>query len=114
VLALVLAGSAGTALSDQGTSGRAAPARPAPSAVLAGADADPAAIAAAARELTRPGRPAPEIVRAGGSLEAQAESAALAAGGYDSVVGVGPQARGAIAQARAAEIGDGTRWRPVP
>ncbi|HEY4099071.1 MAG TPA: hypothetical protein VGM33_26325 [Baekduia sp.] len=75
-------------------------------AVLAGPDAPNAAVARAAGSV----RGAAEIRRVGGSLEAQATAAGLAGEGYAAVIGVGAQARAAVAQAAAGEVGDGTRW----
>jgi hypothetical protein len=43
-------------------------------------------------------------------MEAQATAAALAGEGYDTVIGVGAQARAAIGQADAGEVGDGTTF----
>jgi hypothetical protein len=37
-------------------------------------------------------------------------SAALAGEGYSTVVGIGAQARAAVAQAEAGEVGADTRW----
>jgi hypothetical protein len=53
------------------------------------------------------------VVRAGGPLEAQAQATALAASGYDVVVGVGDAGRAAVGQAESANVGDGTRWVEV-
>ena len=101
LVAIVLAGCAGTAAS-QSLPGAAAP--PHRVAVLAGPDASPAALARA----TAGGAGA--VRRVGGALEAQATAAALPAEGYDAVIAVGAQARAAIAQAQAGEVGGGTRW----
>ncbi|HET6509601.1 MAG TPA: hypothetical protein VFG42_22580 [Baekduia sp.] len=109
LLALVVAGCAGTAASRDRTT---APA-PARTAVLAGADATPAAVDAA----TGPsgGATATAVVtvrRASGALDAQAQATRLAAEGYDTIVGVGAEARAAVSQAAAAEVGDAdTVWR---
>jgi hypothetical protein len=103
LLALVLAGCAGAAASQQPLD------RPAPqrTAVLAGADAPPSAVAAATRRAA-----GPVVVRhADGTFDAQAQATRLAAEGYDTIVGVGAQARAAVAQAAAGEVGDGTRWQ---
>jgi len=103
LLTLVLAGcaTAGAAQQDPGAHGAAAPRV----AVLAGSDASGAEIAAAT------GRPGADVRRAGGAFEAQAEAARLAAEGYDTVIGVGAQARAAVAQADGGEVGAGTRWQ---
>ena len=103
LIAALLAGCAGTASSRESGARRAGPPRVA---VLAGDDATATAIADATSGATPR-----EVRRVGGLLEAQAQAAALAAEGYDVVIGVGPQARGAIAQTQAAEVGAGTRWR---
>ena len=102
LVAGLLAGGAGTAVSRERPATAPTPARVA---VLAGADASPTAVADAAGGATPR-----EVRRVGGLLEAQAQAAALAAEGYDLVIGVGPQARSAIGQAEAAEVGAGTRW----
>jgi hypothetical protein len=99
--AALVAGCAGTAVSREPS--RAGP--PAPRvAVVAGADASATAIADAVQH-------AATVRRVGGLPEAQAQAAALAAEGYDVVVGLGAQARAAVNQAAAAEVGAGTRWR---
>jgi hypothetical protein len=103
LLALVLAGCAGTALSQD----RLAPAGPARVAILAGTDA-PASAIAAASDGAGDGA---VLRRAAGGLAAQAEATRLAAEGYDTVIGVGAQARAAVGQADAGEVGDGTRWQ---
>jgi hypothetical protein len=103
LLALVLAGGAGAVASSQerdaSTSQRTA--------VLAGADAPPAAVAAASHRATGTAT----IRRADGALDAQAQATRLAAEGYDTVIGVGAQARAAVTQAAAGEVGDGTGWQ---
>lgn len=100
LVVLVLAGCAGAAAS-QAPTGAQAPSR---TAVLAGADAPSAAVSAAARGAV--------VVRhADGSLDAQAQATRLAAEGFDTIIGVGAQARAAVTQAAAGEVGDGTRWR---
>jgi hypothetical protein len=109
-LALVVAGCATTA-SGEPRSSAPAPARPA---LLAGSDVSATAVAQAARRLGVPGGPAVEIRRVGGLYEAQAQAAALAAEGYSVVTGLGGQARAAVGEAQAAEVGDGTRWRRLP
>jgi hypothetical protein len=105
LLALVLAAGAGTAMSqdrpDQATAPRVA--------VLAGADASAADVARAAAGA---GRDA-ELRRANGTFEAQAQATRLAAEGYDTVIGVGAQARAAVTQADAGEVGAGTHWQPA-
>jgi len=103
LLALVLAGCAGAAAS-QAPAGAGAPSR---TAVLAGADAPGAAVSAAAAR----GGDAVVVRHADGTLDAQAQATRLAAEGFDTIVGVGAQARAAVAQAAAGEVGDGTRWR---
>lgn len=104
LVALVLAGCAGTAASQD----RATAPTSSRTAVLAGADAAPAAIDAAAE---RPGA-AVTIRRASGSLDAQAQATRLAAEGYDTIVAVGPEARAAVTQAAGAEVGDAdTTWQ---
>src|SRR4051794_16149479 len=103
VLALVLAASAGTAMSQDNADPRAATPRVA---VLAGADVSAGALAAAA---TSAGDGA-DVRRATSAFEAQAQATRLAAEGYDTVIGVGAQARAAVLQADAGEVGSGTRW----
>jgi hypothetical protein len=102
LLAVVLAGCAGTAASQDRAAAPAAPRV----AILAGADAPDASMVRAARSADV----APEIRRVDGPQEAQAAAAALAGEGYDTVVAVGAQARAAVAQAAAGEVGDGTHW----
>jgi hypothetical protein len=105
LLTLVLAGSATAVAASQSTApGSASAPRVA---VLAGSDASTADIAAATH-----GAPV-ELRRAGGSFAAQAEATRLAAEGYDTVIGVGAQARAAVSQADAGEVGAGTRWEPA-
>jgi hypothetical protein len=99
LLAVVLAGCAGTAASQERT---AAPPTPRV-AILAGPDAR-------AGDLAQATDGAADVRRVGGSLEAQAVATALAGEGYSTVIGVGAQARAAVAQAEAGEVGDGTRW----
>ncbi|HWH93589.1 MAG TPA: hypothetical protein VNT03_06990 [Baekduia sp.] len=105
LLALVLAGCAGTAASQD----RAAEITAPRVAVLAGADASAADVAAA---TTGAGAGA-VLRRAAGTFEAQAQAARLAAEGYDTVIGVGAQARAAVNQADAGEVGAGTHWQPA-
>jgi 6,7-dimethyl-8-ribityllumazine synthase len=76
-------------------------------AVLAGPDARADDVTRATSTTAGP----VEVRRVGGALEAQAAAAALAAEDYDTVIGAGAQARAAVAQAEAGELGDGTRWR---
>jgi hypothetical protein len=103
LLTLVLAGCATAGAATQSsTSATAASERVA---VLAGPDAAPSAIAAATT------RPDAIVSRTAGPLETQAQATRLAAEGYDTVIGVGAQARAAVAQAAAGEVGAGTRWR---
>jgi hypothetical protein len=102
LLAVVLAGCAGAAASSQERVDASAAQR---TAILAGGDATPSAITAASHG-------APVTVRhANGTLDAQAQATRLAAEGYDTVIGVGPQARAAVAQAAAGEVGNGTDWQ---
>jgi hypothetical protein len=103
LLALVLAGCAGAAAS-QGPVGPAAPQR---TAILAGADAPASAVTAASRRTAG----SVTVRHAGGTLDAQAQATRLAAEGYGTVVGVGAQARAAVTQAAAGEVGAGTRWQ---
>jgi hypothetical protein len=98
LVALVLAGCAGTAASQD----RAIDPTPARTAVLAGADA---AIGAAAGATAT-------VRHASGTLDAQAQATRLAAEGYDTIVAVGAEARAAVAQAAGGEVGDAdTTWR---
>jgi hypothetical protein len=103
LLALVLAGCAGAAASQP----RADVPAPQRTAVLAGADAPASAVNAASQ------RAAGTVIvrRADGTFDAQAQATRLAAEGYDTVVGVGAEARAAVAQAAAGEVGGGTRWQ---
>jgi hypothetical protein len=104
LVALVLAGCAGTAVSQD----RAAAPSPARTAILAGSDAPAAAITTAAAAAG----PTAEIRHASGPLDTQALATRLAAEGYDTIVGVGADARAAIAQAASAEVGDARiTWR---
>ncbi len=105
LVALVLAGGAGAAASQE-PNGTSAPQR---TAVLAGADAPASAVATASRRATG----SVTLRRADGTFDAQAQAARLAAEGYDTVIGVGPQARAAVAQAAAGEVGSGTDWQTV-
>jgi hypothetical protein len=103
LVALVLAGCAGAAASQE-SAGSATPQR---TAVLAGPDASRAALTQATR-----GAVGPVVVRhADGTLDAQAQATRLAAEGIETIVGVGAQARAAVTQAAAGEVGDGTRWQ---
>jgi hypothetical protein len=104
LIALILAGCAGTAESRD----RAAAPAPARTAILADAGTSPTAIAAATTA------PAPAIRRASGPLDAQALAVRLAAEGYDTIVAIGPDARAAISQAAAAEVGPDIAWRTAP
>ena len=105
LLAVVLAGCAGAAASAS----RSASTPPAPprTAVLAGADAPPAAVTAASQRAGRHRHRPPRR----GTFDAQAQATRLAAEGYDTVIGVGAQARAAVTQAAAGEVGDGTDWQ---
>jgi hypothetical protein len=105
LLAVVLAGCAGTAMSQDRPAQTATPRV----AVLAGEDASAADVATAAAGA---GRDA-ELRRANGTFEAQAQATRLAAEGYDTVIGVGAQARAAVTQADAGEVGAGTHWQPA-
>jgi hypothetical protein len=102
LLAVVLAGCAGAAASQEPVSASA----PQRTAVLAGADAPPSAVAAASRHAAG----TVTVRHADGTFDAQAQATRLAAEGYDIVVGVGAQARAAVAQADAGEVGNGTSW----
>jgi hypothetical protein len=103
LVALVLTGCAGAAASQQhvDVSG------PQRTAVLAGADAPSSAVTAAAQRAEG----TVIVRRADGTFDAQAQATRLAAEGYDTVVGVGAQARAAVTQAAAGEVGDGTSWQ---
>jgi hypothetical protein len=105
LLALVLAGCAGAAASSQEPVDASAPQR---TAVLAGSDAPSAAVTSASQRAG-----ALTVRQADGTLDAQAQATRLAAEGYDTVIGVGAQARAAVAQAAAGEVGDGTTWQTV-
>jgi hypothetical protein len=101
VVAALLAGCAGTAVSQD----RADAPTPPRTAVLAGADAPSTAIATAAG-------PTATIRRTSGPLDAQAQATRLAAEGYDTIVAVGAEARAAVAQAAGGEVGaPDTVWR---
>jgi hypothetical protein len=103
VAALLLAGGATAAVAatqDQATGSRQAP----KVAVLAGSDTSTSQIGAIAPLHAA-------VVRAGGTFEAQAQAARLAAQGYDTVIAIGAQARAAIAQAQAGEVGARTHWQ---
>jgi hypothetical protein len=102
LLAMVLAGCAGTAASQE----RAVLPTTPRVAVLAGPDARASDVTHAAGSTAGP----VEVRRVGGALEAQAVAAALAGEGYDTVVAAGAQARAAVAQAEAGEVGVGMRW----
>jgi hypothetical protein len=73
-------------------------------AVLAGSDASASQVGAIAPMHAA-------VVTTGGGLETQAQAAKLAAEGYDTVIAVGAQARAAIAQAQAGEVGAATHWQ---
>jgi hypothetical protein len=103
LLALVLAGCAGAAAFQP----RADVSAPQRTAVLAAADALPPAIAAASRHAAG----TVIVRRADGTFDAEAQATRLAAEGYDTVVGVGAEARAAVTQAAAGEVGDGTHWQ---
>jgi hypothetical protein len=103
LLAGVLAGCAGTAASQDRAGAPVAPRV----AILAGPDAPDAAMVRTTRTASGA---LPDVRRVDSTLEAQAAAAALAGEGYDTVVAVGAQARAAVAQAAAGEVGDGTSW----
>ncbi|WCB96447.1 hypothetical protein DSM104299_05206 [Baekduia alba] len=104
LLTLALAGCATAGAAQQGDDAEGSAGAPR-IAVLAGSDASSADIAAATH-----GR-AVVVRRASGTFEAQAQATRLAAEGYDTVIGVGAQARAAVSQADAGEVGAGTRWQ---
>jgi outer membrane murein-binding lipoprotein Lpp len=108
LLVVILAGCAGTAISDE--SSTPSPITTTRAAVLATADATTAQVAAAARHAREAGARRVVVRRTGGLYEAQAQAAALGAEGYDEVIAVGAQARTAVGQAASSELGDGTRW----
>jgi len=68
---------------------------------------------AAARDAA--GAPGAEVTvrRAGGPMDAQAQAAALAAGDFAAIAGVGDAGRAAIGQAQSAAIGADIHWVPV-
>jgi hypothetical protein len=103
LLAVALAGCAGAAASQEHVEA-AAPQR---TAVLAGSDAPAAAVTVASQRAAG----AVTVRRADGAFDAQAQAARLAAEGYDTVIGVGAQARAAVTQAAADEVGDDTAWQ---
>jgi hypothetical protein len=103
LVAVLLAGCAGAAASQEPVNTSA----PQHTAVLAGADAPAAAVAAASRHADG----TVTVRRADGTFDAQAQATRLAAEGYDTVVGVGAQARAAVTQAAAGEVGNGTDWQ---
>ena len=90
-------------MSDSGTSGPGTPR----TAILASTDASSSALASAASA-----HHASTIRHTSGSLDTQAAATRLAAEGYDTIIGIGAEARAAVAQADAGEVGkDGTSWR---
>jgi hypothetical protein len=103
--ALLLAGCAGTAASQESTRTASA----SRIAILASPDA-PATAVARARDTAGA---TVTLRRVGGALDAQATALALAGEGFDTVIGVGADARAAIAQAEVGQVGDGTRWTTV-
>ncbi len=105
LVAVVLAASAGAVAASSPERIEASP--PPRTAVLAGTDAPSATVTAASQRATG----TVTIRHAAGALDAQAQATRLAAEGYDTVIGVGAQARAAVAQAAAGEVGDGTDWR---
>jgi hypothetical protein len=103
VAAMLLAGGATAAVAA--TQDQAATIAQTPKvAVLAGSDTAASEIGAIAPLHAT-------VVTTGGGLEAQAQATRLAAEGYDTVIAVGPQARAAIAQAQAGEVGAHTTWK---
>jgi hypothetical protein len=103
LLAVVLAGCAGAAASQE----RVGVSTTQRTAILAGGDATPPAITAASRVTSG----TVTVRRADGTFDAQAQATRLAAEGYNTVVGVGAQARAAVTQAAAGEVGDSTSWQ---
>ena len=104
LLALVLAGCAGTAASQDRTPDPA----PTRTAILAGTDARPSALASVTAGSTAP----VTIRRTRGTLDAQAQATRLAAEGFSTIIAVGAEARGAVSQAASAEVGDAeTSWQ---
>jgi hypothetical protein len=110
VLAVLVAAAGGTAASKEPDTAR----RPPSVAIVAGADATPAALAAASARAHREGATHVVVRRAGGLLDAEGEATALAAEGYDVVVAAGGQGRTAVGQAAASELAGGTRWVTAP
>jgi hypothetical protein len=102
LLALALAGCAVAAASQRPVDVSA----PQQTAVLAGADAPQAAVTTASQQAAG----TVVVRRADGTFDAQAQATRLAAEGFDTIIGVGAQARAAVTQAASAEVGDGTRW----
>jgi hypothetical protein len=103
LIALVLAGCATSAASQPETT----PTTPTRTAILAGADASPSAIAVAAAST-----PGTTIRRAAGTLDAQAQATRLAAEGFTTIHAIGAEARTAVSLASAAEVGNaGTVWQ---
>jgi hypothetical protein len=103
VAALLLAGGATAAVAATQDAAATAPGAP-KVAVLAGSDASASQVGAVAPLHST-------VVTTGGGLETQAQAARLAAEGYDTVIAIGAQARAAVAQAQAGEVGTGTRWQ---
>jgi DNA-binding NarL/FixJ family response regulator len=103
VVAVLLAGTGSAVAATRQTAPDHTP-KPAKVAVLAGSDTDASTIGAIAPMHAA-------IVHTGGALETQAQAAQLAAEGYDTVIAVGAQARAAVAQAQAGEVGAHTRWQ---
>jgi hypothetical protein len=107
LLALIAAaGTAGTALSDESST----PSHTNRAAILASGDATAAQLSQATARARRDGARIVVVRHAGGQWEAQAQAAALGAQHFDQVVGVGADARTAVGQAAASELGGGTRW----
>ncbi|MCW2985965.1 MAG: hypothetical protein JWR63_3535, partial [Conexibacter sp.] len=86
---------------------RAGAPQPTRTAILAGADAPAGAVATATSQSATP----IDVRRASGPLDTQAQATRLAAEGYDTVIGIGAQARAAVSQAASAEVGSDTTWR---
>jgi hypothetical protein len=107
LLALLLAaGCAGTALSDESST----PSHANRAAILVSSDARPGQVSAAAEHARADGAQTVVVRPAGGPWEAQAQAAVLGSQGYDEVIAVGADARTAVGQAAASELGSGTRW----
>ena len=106
-VALVLAAVAVTLTAGLADARRPPAAAALRTAVLAGGDIPSGVARAEARAVGG------TVRLAGGADEARALAPALAADGYDVVVGVGPQARAAVGEAQAALPDGPTVWRTV-